>query len=209
MAEPQHLRLRFRLTKARKRALAAIAMVSFVLQWTGWTGPKLLSEIATVSWLSFFGSQWFRTVLVLSGVLTFLAVVVIWFRATPATLSTAAVSISGAPATGVAEAANPLGEELSALLSQGEALLKGLPNPDPFGMQNGSYALVHGSPDQLVGFWEDDVSELLLHYGAWYRRFHSEPPALGIEAALLYTPVQARLQHRLRMLREIIKRVKQ
>jgi hypothetical protein len=46
----------------------ALAAVSGFLTWTGWSGPKFLSEVSETSRFEFIGSDWFRTVLVVVGV---------------------------------------------------------------------------------------------------------------------------------------------
>jgi len=77
------VRFRRALSTQYKILLGLIAVVGFVLAWTGWDGPKLLEKIAEVPWLDFFSSDWFRTILVIAGISVVVLVVRAWFRAIP------------------------------------------------------------------------------------------------------------------------------
>ena len=87
------LRLRSPLSKGKRVAVAVGTVVGATLTWTGWTGPELLDRIASGPWLDFFGADWFQTVLLVAGLGTILVMLLLWFRATPATLDTVTVEV--------------------------------------------------------------------------------------------------------------------
>lgn len=77
----------------RKAVALAVAVVGFVLTWTGWTGPELLDEIAEVPWLSFASAGWFRTVLVVVGLGTVGLLAHRWYRVADYTIDEFQVSL--------------------------------------------------------------------------------------------------------------------
>ena len=62
--------------------------------------------------------------------------------------------------------------------------------------------------EQDVEWWEDDVRDLLAVNPRWQARFMSDPPEIGLAMfAVSLFPLGHRIEHRLNMLAEIIKRV--
>jgi len=101
-------------------------------------------------------------------------------------------------------------DRLEELFAEGQRILKQLPDSMSTLLGEDSiFTVVHGSPDQMVGFWEDDVVDALVGHDRWIERFLSDPPISSGNLVILRSQIQLRVEHRLRALEKIIERVKQ